>query len=608
MIRQAELRGTLTDLSAALQTLDGRGYREYRSIKGRYRAPDLELQVDHVQGDPFSHPSRVRIGIPADAAELPVWALASGPRLRAAADFFHRILYDLLKASGCAVGSGRGGELDILRPGQQVLERSAVILDPAGSLEVRMGVGLPGNGRRIMGAEAAELLAQAVPQAIRGAVRAVAERADDLRAHVEAVEDAVHLRTQLTGAGLVAFVADGSLLPRASGVDDAPLGAAGGARPFSSPRGLAVELEAPNAGRVRGLGIPHGVTLIVGGGYHGKSTLLRALERGVYDHVPGDGRERVVAVTTAVKVRAEDGRSVAGTDISAFIGTLPGGGDSARFVSGNASGSTSQAASIVEALEAGATCLLLDEDTSAANFLIRDARMQRLIATADEPITAFVDRARALYEERGVSTVMVVGGSGDYFDVADTVVAMRSYEPSDVTARAHEIARELPSARTAEGRSWGSPRSRAVCLASLDPRDARGRTEVRLRSGRRVLFGREEVDASALEQVVEPAQLEAIARALVRVADAAPEREVEVGALLRETMETIEREGLDAVQPEPMGNLASFRVFELAGFLNRIRTLRGQEAPGTRVAPAGVAADHSDGPAALADSPNSFEV
>lgn len=582
---------SLDDLRAALAALDGQRYAEYKQVKGRYGVRDFELLIDHVQGDPFAHPSRIRLRLGASVTKLPEWSRSSGDRRRGSADFVHRLLYGILRAAPRPTGSGRSGELDMLEPGQQVLARSALLLDAAGNVEIRMGVGLPADGRRILGHEAATLVGETLPNAVRQTMQRLQADLEALRRHVETVEDAVHLRAQLGDLGLVAFVADGARLPRASGVDDVPL-APLRVQPFHAPDGLAVTLMAPNAGALRGLGVPRGVTLVVGGGYHGKSTLVRALQRGVYDHVPGDGRERVTTDAGAVKIRAEDGRAVAGTDISNFIQSLPGGERAERFASSNASGSTSQAASIVEAMEVGATCLLLDEDTSAANFLTRDARMQALVAKSDEPITAFIDRARALYDRLGISSVLVVGGSGDFFDVADTVIAMRAYLPADATDRAKGIAHDLPSSRTVEGGSWRAPGARAIASDSLDPNDARGRTEIRARSGRRMRFGREEVDLSALEQVVETAQLEAIAWAVARLANR-PAATLDVVTVLQQTMRDIERDGLDVLHPEPSGRLAEFRVFELAGFLNRIRSLRIADATGTRVARAHGDADHT---------------
>ncbi len=562
----------LQDLAAALRRLDGKGYKAYKDVKGRYDAGRFTLSIDHVQGDPFAEPSRLRALVPADSAALPEWALRNEARRTAAADFLNRALEAALRRRASDRGSGKSGELFVLRPGQEVLVRAAMAVSPDGAVEARFRAGLPARGRRILGREAAELLTGDVPAAVEAALLFESLDADALRLHVESVEDARALRAALAEQGLVAFVADGAHLPRRSGIDDRPLPFED-AVPFRAPDSLHVTLHAPNAGDVAGLGIRAGVTLIVGGGFHGKSTLLRAIERGVYDHVPGDGRERVVAVADAVKVRAEDGRAVAGTDISNFIGRLPGGGDTRAFRTANASGSTSQAAAIAEALEVGCACLLLDEDTSATNFMIRDARMQALIADEHEPITPFIDRARQLADELGVSTLLVVGGSGDYFDVADTVIAMRDYVPAEVTAQARRIAREQPTRRAHEGGPWRDVAARVPLPASLDPSRGRHDVHLRTRSEERILFGTQEVELSAVEQIVETGQTRAMGEAIAWARGRALDGERNMAEALREIMATLERDGLDAFQRHEAGELAAFRIYELAAFLNRIRGL-----------------------------------
>ncbi|MFW5947017.1 MAG: ABC-ATPase domain-containing protein [Gemmatimonadota bacterium] len=555
-----------------LRQLDGRGYRAYKSVRGSYAAERLVLHIDHVQGDPYASPSRFRAVVEPAAAGFPPWALRSAPRRRAAADFLNRALYRAFREAGGAPGSGKSGELRVLRPGQEVLDRTSVAVAGDGTVEARFRVGLPARGRRILGRAAAELVGGTLVRALEAGLYFENLDADALRRHVETVEDAVHLRSQLRGEGLVAFVAEGARLPRRSGIDDRPL-QGDDVVAFRTPASLRVTLEAPNAGPVEGMGIPEGMTLIVGGGYHGKSTLLRALERGVYDHVPGDGRERVVAVPEAVKIRAEDGRRVAGTDISNFIRGLPGGQDTARFRTENASGSTSQAAAIIEALEVGARVLLLDEDTSATNFMIRDGRMQRLIADRDEPITPFIDRARQLSDGLGVSTIAVIGGSGDYFDVADTVIAMREYVPYEVTAEAREIAGSLPTERRTEGGGWAPIADRRPLPASIDARRGRRRVSIKVRARDRVDVGTHTVELGAVEQLVEAAQTRAVAHALVWARGAAINGERGMADAIGTLMAAIDDEGLAAVHPFGIGELAGFRRFELAAFLNRLRTL-----------------------------------
>jgi predicted ABC-class ATPase len=563
---------TSDELRRLLEGLDGQGYRAYKGIGRSYAFPRYELRVDHVQGDPFADPSRLRVVVPAREAGLPAELLASEARRAATADFLNRALAAALERESREAGSGRSGELSILRPGQEVLRRTSLLLHDDGAVEARLRAGLPARGRTILGREAAVLLCDALPRAVESALLRESLDLPGLRRQAETVEDARALRAQLPAHGLVAFLADGSVLPRRSGVSDLPL--AGGAVPLRSPPGLRVRLRAPNAGTLEGLGIPAGVTLLVGGGFHGKSTLLRAIERGVYDHRPGDGRERVVTRADAVKVRAEDGRRVAGTDISGFIGRLPGGADTRHFHTENASGSTSQAAAIAEALEVGAGCLLLDEDTSATNFLIRDARVQALIAREDEPITPFLDRLPALRRALGLSVVLVVGGSGDYFDVADTVVAMREYRPWDATRAARRVAEALPARRTVEAEPWRTAARRIPLPASLDPSRGRREVEVRSHEAERVRFGEEEIDLSAVEQLVEAAQSRAIGRALAWGRERCLDGERDVRAALECLMARLEREGLDALDERIVGEYAEFRVFELAAALGRLRSLR----------------------------------
>lgn len=563
----------LAALAETLVRLDGRGYKAYKAIAGTYDAGDFLLAVDHVQGDPFAEPSRLHVEVPPETARLPDWALAGTARIQATADFLNRTFLQALRASSNRRGSGHSGELLVLEPGQDVLVRSSITVSAAGAVEARFRAGLPARGRTVLGREAARLLADDVVRAVRGGLRFPAVDATALRRHVEVVEDARALRAQLAERNLVAFVGDGAILPRRSGIDDRPLDT-DTVVPFQSPAGLRATLHAPNAGPVTGMAIPRGVTLVVGGGFHGKSTLLRALERGVYDHVPGDGRERVVTDVAAVKVRAEDGRSVAGTDIGNFIGRIPGGGDTRFFVTANASGSTSQAAAIVEALEVGARALLLDEDTSATNFMIRDARMQALIADEHEPITPYIDRARQLALDHGVSSVLVVGGSGDYFDVADHVIAMQDYQPRVVTDEARRIATEQPTLRAAEGGPWRPLAARVPLPGSIDPSRGHRDVEIRARTEARVMFGAAEVELSAVEQLVEAAQARAIAGAVAAARGGAIDGTRAIADAVQRVMEELERQGLDAFQQHSTGELAAFRAFELAAFLNRIRGLR----------------------------------
>ena len=563
-----------SELREILQRTDGRGYKAYREIEGVWAMDGFVLRIDHAQGDPFADPSRVTALVTAEVAALPEGAVRTAARALGTASLLARMFSDVARTTSKQRGTGKSGRIRMEHPGQIVVPQTALLLSPRGDVEARFAVGLPAKGRRIAGAQAAETLLGDVPSIVARTLMADAYDEGVIELHAAANEDAEALRLMVQERALIGFVADGARLPRRSGVDDRPMDP-DDAVPFVSPESLRVDVELPNAGRVSGMGLPVGVTLIVGGGFHGKSTLLRALQDGVFNHRPGDGRELVVSRTDAVKVRAEDGRSVAGVDISPFIDGLPLGKVTRNFTTPNASGSTSQAAAIVEAIEAGAGVLLVDEDTSATNFMIRDRRMQALVPKPAEPITPFVDRVRTLYERHGVSTVLVLGGSGDYLDVADRVVRMTEYRPEEVSGEAHSIAASLPTGRAAEvSGPLEAPRARAVNRTSIDPSRGRRPTSVRVPDDRTLLFGAETVDLTGIEQLTRRAQTRAVGMAMAWAVRALPPDVTRLVDILDRVEAVTLDQGLDAFTDWPVGDLALFRRFELAAVLNRLRRLR----------------------------------
>ncbi len=504
---------TLENLGRVLLSLDGRGYKAYKEIRGVYLEGPLTIFVDHVQGDPFAVPSKVRIRLAAERAGLPPELFRNRIRRLALEDYVARRADGAIsKSERPRAGSGKSGLVLVDAGGQEVLERTAVVVTEDW-VEARLHVGLPADGRRILGRAAERLLCRALPEMADAGLRWANQPAGAGAAFVECVENQESIRGRLDEMGLVAFLAAGSLLPRASGVSDRPM-ETDKAVPLAIPESFRVSLELPNPvregapdKRIDGMGIPKGVTLIVGGGYHGKSTVLQALERGVYPHVPGDGREYIVTARDAVKIRTEDGRRVENVDISGFITNLPFGRNTQSFRSEDASGSTSQAANIVEALEIGATLLLLDEDTSATNFMVRDARMQALVHRESEPITPFLERVRELRERLGVSTVLVMGGCGDYFDEADHVIMMSEYQPADMTVESRQIAARQPTQRKAE-RIGEFPAAHRRVPRANSFNASRGRRDVKIdvHDLSRIQFGRESIDLRALEQLVDPSQ------------------------------------------------------------------------------------------------------
>ncbi len=577
------------ELSRILRRIDNSGYKAYKDIKGVYDFGYYTLFIDHVQGDPFAAPSRIRVLVSQSVSNIPEDLITTKVRRIAVEDYltreFHRAITDIVKGNR---GIGKSGFIGIDHGGQEVLERSSMFADSKG-VEARFFTGLPARGRTILGREAGEMFFEEVPEIVRRSLLYKNLEPERLKRHVYVVEDQNYIRDRLKQRGLVAFVANDSVLPRRSGIDDRPLIAkkSGGYSgeetviPFKSPESMEIEEDTPNRGLVKGIGIKEGVTLIIGGGFHGKTTFLNALERGVYDHIPGDGRDYVVTSHDAVKIRAEDGRSVVNSDISPFIRNLPFGKDTDRFATENASGSTSQAANIIESLEAGAKLLLIDEDTSATNFMIRDERMQDLVAKEKEPITPFIDKIRQLYHDYGVSTILVIGGAGDYLDVADKVIMMDEYRPKDVTDKARDVVSTHVSKRKMEGgKHFGKIRDRIVLHQSFNP--SRGKREVKIdaRGLKNILYGRTSIDLIAVEQLVDISQTRAIGDIIHYFSEKYSGKDITLKEGLSAVIKDIDekgidiQKGIDILSPFKLGSYALPRIYEVAAAINRMRTLK----------------------------------
>ncbi|MFT0846558.1 ABC-ATPase domain-containing protein [Actinomycetaceae bacterium L2_0104] len=558
------------ELIESLHRLDGRNYGSYKSLIGDWNFGAFELAIDRIQADPYAPPSSLRVSAKPEAVGLPTELIETTDQRIAVADFLTRAFDRNIPRFA------RPSTIQINRPGQEILRRSACTVT-ADRIEIRFQVQMPARGRTIMGHTAAEIFDRDLPDIVMETLDFAHEDAADylrdLRTHVASFEDYRALQGIIGERGWIAFVADGSVLPRRSGISQLPMDTA---IAFESPDSLRQTIVLPHAGEITGMAIEPGITVIVGGGYHGKSTLLGALQRGVYAHVPGDGRELVATVPSAVKIRAADGRAVTGVDVSPFINHLPGGADTTNFSTENASGSTSQAAAIVEAAELGSELLLIDEDTSATNLLIRDSRMRELVHADKEPITPLVDSIGALSRERGVSTIIVMGGSGDYLDVADRVLMLDTYRCLDVT-------------EAARGVVAGSPRERSdvahfpVAAPRLPLRSNRrsDRPKTKAMGLDRIQLDKQQIDIADVEQIVETGQTEAIAWAvrgvLEKLADGAGSLE-ELTARIREMVDT---EGLDSLvrfgAREWPAHLAEPRAIDIGAALNRYRGLRVAE-------------------------------
>lgn len=562
---------TASELREQLKRIDHRSYPAYKELRGQYDFGDYILSIDHVQGDPFAAPSRLSVLVSGSRAGFPAELFDTMPKRITLQDQLTRAFGRAIqKGSFQAKGSGKSGLLSVSRCGQQVLERTALRIAGGGAITLRFEAGFPASGRTIQAGELGKMLFTILPEGVRSSL--FYERADreKLKRAVRLCENQQFIREKLEELSLCAFVADGSILPRESGVSERPMK---GAVPFQSPETLRITLALPDGSKISGMGIPKGITLFVGGGYHGKSTILQALQNGVYNHIEGDGREYVITDDTAFKLRAEDGRSISGVDISPFIKNLPNGKDTVHFSTEDASGSTSQAANLMEAAESGSRLLLIDEDTSATNFMIRDQLMSQVITPFEEPITPFISRVRSLYTDLGISTVIVAGSSGSYFHVADQVIQMKEYVPYDITRKAKQAAEAFPS-MTGEKEPFPSFTKRRV--PKPDPViQKEDRVKLKAMGTSELMLCRECVELRYLEQLKDQEQTLALAYLLryveKKLFDGKKSLE-EIGMLLEKQLR---EQGMESLfeRGETIASLARPRKQEIMACVNRYRRL-----------------------------------
>ena len=570
------------ELREQLRNIDHKSYPLYKSLKGSYRFTKYILHIDHVQGDPFAAPSDVRIVVDAKAAGFPEFARKDSLTKGALADVLLREFEKQIRQfTFKARGSGKSGLISISHPGQEVLRHTACEVGTK-EITMRFSIGFPANGRTINAKELDKILFDYLPVCVERALYYQNLDAKSVRAAIDLAEDQQAIREQLQEMGLVAFVANGSVLPRESGISSCPMK---GAKKFVSPESLEVTMELPHKGVICGMGIRKGITLIVGGGYHGKSTILTALELGVYHHIAGDGREYVIADETAVKLRSEDGRFIKNVDISMFINDLPSKTNTHDFSTKDASGSTSQAAGIVESIEAGSHLFLLDEDTSATNFMVRDAFMQKVVSPDKEPITPFLSRARALYENLGISTILVAGSSGAFFHIADTVIQMDCYEPVDITDKAKMLCKEFPIMEE-KAKPFVIPQSQRIMEKDRDGatkrRDYRSgavktnapeQLKLKRLGADSFAIGKQTVDLRYQEQLIDGEQTAALGLLLKYAVEHLVDGKRTIAEIVELLQKKLEEEGMQAVaeRGEISGGYVVPRKQEIYACFNRYR-------------------------------------
>ena len=569
---------TATELRTRLRNIDRKGYPAYKELKGQYNFGDYVLSIDHVQGDPFASPSRLSVRVEKVKAGFPAEYYDTPAKRITLQDHLTR-LFGRWVAGGSfqAKGSGKSGLLSVSRCGQQVLERTALRVKD-GDIVLRFEAGFPANGRTINARELEKMLFDILPDCVRKSLYYVKIDRERLRQAICLCEDQQYIRQSLVERKLCAFIADGSVLPRESGVSEKPMR---DAVAFRSPESLRITLSLPNRGEVTGMGIPQGITLFVGGGYHGKSTILQALQNGVYNHIAGDGRELVITDATAFKLRAEDGRSVTGVDISPFIKNLPNKKDTTHFSTEDASGSTSQAANLMEALESGSSLILVAADTSASSFMVRDCLVAQVITPGEEPITPFISRVRGMYEDLGVSSIIVAGSSGAFFHMADTIIQMKEYVPIDITLRAKEAARAYEGIHTGSSQEGMSLTSfpdfnQKRCPSPDMALRKEDRLKIKAMGTSEISIAKENVELRYLEQLKDQEQSMALAYLLkyaqLKMMDGRKDLR-RIGDALEEQLD---KSGLESLfeRGDVSSQLARPRKQEIMACINRYRRLR----------------------------------
>ena len=562
-------------LEHKIDAINNKDYGAYQSLIGEYDYSKFKLFIDRIPKDPYAppHTGIYRLILKNHFTGKCPYIFNKKISTIAFRDYLSRHFYQAaLKKSKGRRGTGNSGLITMAEPGQAIMERNSVIAHKE-DLEIRFFIGLPAEGRNINAPICKVMLFEELPEIVDCALFPGSVDINALEKHIQTAEDAEYLRSQLKPFNLVAFITDDSILPRISGTSDEPL-SKDRAIPFKAPENLLLEVDLPHAGKIKGIGIPRGITLIVGGGYHGKSTLLNAIEMGIYNHIPGDGREKCVSDITGIKIRAYSGRYIEKVDISTFINHLPMQKDTNRFSTENASGSTSQAASIMEAIEAGAKVLLMDEDTCATNFMIRDHKMQKLVKKEDEPITTFIDKVEYLYAHHDISTVLVLGGIGDYFDVSHTVIQMKNYNPIDVTTKAHSISGSSAEKRLPEGEGQHIYfKERIPVKGCINPYNNYNKKSIYATEISRIHFGKNIIDLTDMDQLIELSQTKAIGEAILYI-NKYVDNKTSLKKIIGQLICDLDKNGLDILSDRLTGHFCNFRALDLVFAINRLRSLK----------------------------------
>ena len=485
-----------------ITSINGRGYGAYKRLLGNEAFfKGFNLRLTHIQGDPHAPPSHAEVWVHKSRLE-PLTQFMESDSVIPLTDYLSRNLHKVLRKLSRRCGEGNSCYLGIPKPSPRILKRSSVELEKDHVI-IRFFVGLPSQGRRVSGREAIKLLTEVIPEGINSVITSSLNEFERIKKHIKIFKLQEGVRSWLVRNNYFFFIGDGSILPRRASFSEEPLP---NAVRFSSPESLRIEVCVKGAGCIKGLGIKDGVTVITGGAYHGKTTLLEGVIDGIYDHILDDGREHVISAPDTYLVRAEDGRVVTHVDISSLMRDLPDGTSTKDFSTLDASGSTSMAASIMELIELGVKHLVLDEDISATNLLYKDEVMKDLLK--DDPIITLDSLVKPMNRILGVSTAAVVSASSSFLKCSDTTILMRKYLPQHLK----------------EDRDWGA--CREASIKEPEGRQYEGISNLKKvkASGMKIIAEyfdgiKFEIDLSRNPRIAESGQVKLIARAISKLSD-----------------------------------------------------------------------------------------
>jgi predicted ABC-class ATPase len=558
-----------------LKELDGQPIESYQQIVGDYDFTRYVIKC---------HPFRVKdaeilplfsIRVPQTIAEIPSVLIESPIRRTALEDYLLRAFSaEVDKLASFDMTGLAKRNIVVTSPEQKILPRNTILVTGE-YVELRVAIQLPLQQTlvdgvvtyAVDGVRMQEILFDELMESVVNSLLYCNMDAEDVELFVQSMDNADRLRQHLNASGQVAFLAEGSLLDRAE-LSDLP--DYEHAVPLGLADGLGEPVDTPYAGTVNGLVVPSGLTVILGEADGGRIELMDALAQGIYNHVNGDGREHCVTVPDAVEIISEPGRSVQNVDLSAFYREDV---SKQHFSSDWADSFDSQAASLMEALEAGSRVLLIDEQTSCPTFLGTDSRLDEVLGEPSH--ISLAARARQMVDELGIS--IVIAGSNlvaEYIPVADTVLQVSQSVVSDVTAVTKEL--DVSPAAVAPSIQLSSllSRLRWIMPSSIDPSIGHEDVFVKVDEDGLMQFGRIIMDAEDISQLVSLDQLRAIGLTFYYL----KLRYVDEGYSLREILDLVDRdisnEGLNALARDFCGNLARPRRYEVAAMLNRLPTFR----------------------------------